>query len=157
MKKHAERNKQEQISYTMSHIRSKDSKIEVKLRKAVWHKGIRYRKNYKELPGKPDIALTKFKIAIFCDGEFWHGKNWGEKKEKLSLHKNYWVNKIELIINRDIQVNQRLEALGWQVVRFWGDDIEKDVDGCVEVILEKILQKTIQDVDDKRCGQYDPT
>ena len=71
----------EQRSRAMSHIKGKDTSIEVLLRKALWHKGIRYRKNYKKLPGTPDIAITKYKIAIFCDSEFFHGF-WGQEIQK---------------------------------------------------------------------------
>ena len=84
----------EQRSRAMSHIRGKDTSIEVLLRKALWHKGIRYRKNYKKLPGTPDIAITKYKIAIFCDSEFFHGYNWEIKKQKLGHNREYWIKKI---------------------------------------------------------------
>ena len=91
----------EQRSLTMSHIRSKDTKIERILRNALWHKGYRYRKNYKQLPGSPDIAITKYKIAIFCDSEFFHGYNWEIKKQKLGQNKEYWIKKIERNMARD--------------------------------------------------------
>ena len=86
----------EQRKKNMQHIRANDTKIEVRLRKALWGKGYRYRKNYKELPGKPDIALTKYKIAIFCDGEFFHGKDWEILKPRLEKSNNseFWINKI---------------------------------------------------------------
>ena len=86
----------------MSRIRAKDTSIEVALRKALWSKGYRYRKNYKELPGRPDIVLTKYKIVIFCDSEFFHGKDWDTLKKKLEKGKNpdYWVKKIERNIQR---------------------------------------------------------
>jgi len=86
----------EQIrSDTMRRIRSRDTGIEVRLRKALWHRGVRYRKNYKALPGTPDIAITKHRLAVFCDGEFWHGKDWGERKALLKGNRDYWVEKIE--------------------------------------------------------------
>lgn len=87
----------------MSKIRAKDTSIEVALRKALWSKGYRYRKNYKDLPGRPDIVLTKYKIAIFCDSEFFHGKDWDALKKKLEKGKNpdYWIKKIERNIQRD--------------------------------------------------------
>jgi DNA mismatch endonuclease (patch repair protein) len=75
MKKVVHRTKPEQIHYNMSRVKNKDTSIEITLRKALWHSGIRYRKNYTKLPGKPDIAITKYRIAVFCDGEFWHGKD----------------------------------------------------------------------------------
>lgn len=87
----------EQRSKCMSHIRSKDTGIEVRLRKALWKKGYRYRKNYKRLPGTPDIVLTKYRIAIFCDSEFWHGRDWDVLKPRLLKGKNpdYWIKKLD--------------------------------------------------------------
>lgn len=124
----------------MQHIKSKDTKIEVMLRKALWNKGYRYRKNYKGLPGNPDIVLTKYKIAIFCDGEFFHGKDWEVLKPRLEKGNNgsYWVNKISRNRERDDEVNKRLLFEGWTVIRFWGDEIKKDVEGCVKVVEEAV-------------------
>lgn len=104
----------------MKNIKRKDTKIELILRKALWHKGIHYRKNYKQLPGSPDIALTKYKIAIFCDGEFFHGYNWRIQKKKLEKSNNseYWIKKISRNIERDSDVDKQLFALGWTVVHF---------------------------------------
>ena len=89
----------------MSAIRSKDTSIEVKLRKALWHHGYRYRKNYAKLPGKPDIAITKYRIAIFCDSEFFHGKDWDRLKLKLEHGNNstYWIKKIRKKTLREIR------------------------------------------------------
>lgn len=93
----------EQRRKNMQHIRSNDTKIEVLLRKALWEKGYRYRKNYKDLPGKPDIVLTKYKIAIFCDGEFFHGKDWEVLKPRLEKSNNseFWISKISRNRERD--------------------------------------------------------
>lgn len=98
------------ISKNMSKIHSKDTSIELLLRKALWHKGYRYRKNYKNLPGSPDIVLTKFKIAIFCDGEFFHGKDWENLKSRLEKGKNpdYWIKKIERNRTRDWENDKTL-------------------------------------------------
>ena len=85
----------EQRSRIMSHIKGKDTKIEIILRKALWKRGYRYRKNYKVLPGSPDIAIIKYKIAIFCDSEFFHGYNWEIKKQRLGNNIDYWIKKIE--------------------------------------------------------------
>ena len=126
----------------MSHIRSNDTSIEVLLRKALWHEGIRYRKNLKTLPGKPDIAITKHKIAIFCDGEFWHGKNWESVKNKIKENRDYWILKIERNITRDNKNEKKLANMGWVVLRFWGKDIMKDLNGCVNEIKEVIYEKT---------------
>ena len=137
------RSKEEIRSFTMSRVRGMDTKIEVVFRKALWRNGIRYRKNYKALPGKPDIAITKHKIAIFCDGEFWHGKDWHMAKEKLRTRREFWVQKIERNIDRDTGNERRLTALGWTILRFWGRDIEKKLDLCVVEVKEAILQARI--------------
>ena len=129
----------EQRHYNMSRIRAKDTKIEIILRKALWSKGIRYRKNYKDLPWKPDIALTKYKIAIFCDSEYFHGKDWDEvwlPRIKRGNNPEYWEEKIKRNMQRDKEVNQQLESMGWIVLRFWGKDITKDLEKCIHVIEE---------------------
>ena len=145
---------------TMSKIRSKDTSIEVSLRKALWHAGIRYRKNYTKLPGTPDIAITKHRIAVFCDGEFWHGKDWEKKRSSIKSNREYWIKKIERNINRDIESKMRLQNCEWTVVRFWGSEIKKDVEGCVEEIKDLIFQSKLEafcnkkDIDDKDIDDY---
>lgn len=132
----------EQRRKNMQNIRSKNTSIEVILRKALWQKGYRYRKNYKGLPGNPDIVLTKYKIAIFCDGEFFHGKDWEVLKPRLEKSNNskFWINKILRNQERDDEVNKRLVFEGWTVIRFWGDDIKKRLDECVKVVEETIFE-----------------
>jgi len=136
----------ETISRTMSRIHSKDTSIELKLRKSLWHEGFRYRKNYKMLPGSPDIALTKYKIAIFCDSEFFHGKDWEVLKPRLEAGNNpdYWVKKIGRNRERDIEVDKKLIALGWTVIHFWGKDILKRTDECITVIKETIWDMELE-------------
>ena len=131
----------ETVSKNMSKIHSKDTSIEIQLRKALWHKGYRYRKNYKELPGKPDIVLTKYKIAIFCDGEFFHGKDWEVLKPRLEKSNNseFWINKISRNVERDDEINKKLLFMGWTVIRFWGNDIKKNTDECVRVVEETVF------------------
>ena len=131
----------EQRHKNMQHIRSKDTTIEVLLRKSLWKKGYRYRKNYDKLPGKPDIAITKYKIAIFCDGEFFHGKDWEVLKPRLERGNNseYWIKKISRNMVRDDEINKRLLFEGWTVIRFWGNDIKKNIDECVRVVEEVIF------------------
>ena len=124
----------EQRSHTMSRIKSTDTKIELALRKALWHKGYRYRKNYKALPGSPDIAITKYKIAIFCDSEFFHGYNWEIKKQRLGRNKDYWIRKIERNMARDREADLKLIAMDWVPVHFWGQDILTNISGCIEAI-----------------------
>lgn len=130
----------EQRKKNMQHIRSKDTKIELKLRKALWKKGYRYRKNYKELPGCPDIVLTKYRIAIFCDGEFFHGKDWEVLKPRLEKSNNseFWIKKITRNMERDDEINKQLLFRDWTVIRFWGKDILRNTDECIRVIEETI-------------------
>ena len=137
----------EQRHKCMSHIKSKDTSIEVSLRRALWKKGYRYRKNYSALPGKPDIVLTKYRIAIFCDGELFHGKNWEVLKPRLLKGNNpdFWVKKIERNMKRDDENDKRLLFLGWTVIHFWGNDILKNTDQCVKVIEEAIFDDLIGD------------
>ena len=139
----------EQRHKNMKNIKSKDTKIEVRLRKALWAKGYRYRKNDKKLPGKPDIVLSKYKIVIFCDSEFFHGKDWEIKKPKLLNSKNseYWISKIERNMKRDRENEQELLFLGWTVIRFWGKEILKDTNKCVKVIEEVIFEKQLEEFD----------
>ncbi|MDM8298118.1 very short patch repair endonuclease [Enterocloster aldenensis] len=129
-------------SENMRRIHSKDTKIELALRKALWNKGYRYRKNYAALPGKPDIALTKYKIAIFCDSEFFHGKDWEILKPQLEKGNNgeFWVKKISRNRERDDEINKALLFRGWTVIRFWGKDILKNTDECVRVIEETVFE-----------------
>ena len=131
----------EQRHKNMKNIKNKDTGIEVTLRNALWNKGYRYRKNDKRLPGKPDIVLTKYKIAIFCDSEFFHGKDWEVKRPKIEngTNGNYWVKKIERNIQRDIEKDRALENLGWRVIHFWGKDITKKTEQCVRVVEEVIF------------------
>lgn len=133
----------------MRHIKSKDTSIEVKLRKELWSRGYRYRKNVSNLPGKPDIVLTKYKIAIFCDSEFFHGKDWEVLEPRLEKSNNadYWEKKISRNMERDNEINKKLLFMGWTVIRFWGKDILKNIDDCISVIEDVIWeQKMNQDV-----------
>jgi DNA mismatch endonuclease (patch repair protein) len=139
----------EQRHKNMSAIKSKDTSIEVRLRKALWHKGYRYRKNYKGLPGTPDIVLTRYKIAIFCDSEFFHGKDWDELRLRLENGSNssYWVKKISRNIERDSRNDRSLKAVDWTVLRFWGKDIMKHTDECIRTIEETIFIRTKEEDD----------
>ena len=125
---------QKQISYNMSRVKNKDSVIEVTLRKELWARGIRYRKNVKTIFGKPDIAFVGRKIAVFCDSEFWHGYDWENRKNDIKSHREFWIPKIENTIRRDTEVTQKLQADGWVVLRFWGKQIKKDASGCADII-----------------------
>ena len=133
----------------MSHIPSKDTKPEETVRKYLFSQGFRYRKNVANLPGKPDIVLTKYKIAIFCDGEFFHGKDWEVLKPRLEKGNNseYWLAKISRNRERDDEINKKLLFMGWTVIRFWGKDIKKNTDECVQVIEETIFEMKMLDRD----------
>ena len=129
----------EQRHRCMKNVKSVNTKLEVLLRKALWHNGIRYRKNYKCLPGTPDIAITKRKIAIFVDGDFWHARNHQYNPgEQIRTNKTFWGTKLARNVERDKEVNDALLAEGWLVLRFWESDIKKDVMKCVREI-EKYL------------------
>lgn len=152
----------ETISKNMSRIRSKDTSIEVKLRKELWHKGYRYRKNYKKLPGSPDIALTKYKIAVFCDSEFFHGKDWEVLKARLEKGSNpdYWIKKIERNRDRDVENDKKLLFLGWTVIHFWGKDILQNTEECIRVIEETIWDVQInkddgENIYEERYTEFD--
>ena len=110
----------------------------------------RYRKNYKGLPGSPDIALTKYKIAIFCDSEFFHGKDWEVLRPRLEKSNNseFWISKISRNRERDNDINKRLLFEGWTVIRFWGMDIKKKPEECIKVIEEAIFDSRIDDLEE---------
>ena len=128
-------------SELMSKIRGKETTPEVLLRKSLWKEGIRYRKNNKKVRGCPDISISKFKIAIFVDGDFWHGYNWQEKKKKLKANRKYWIKKIERNMVRDTETTYDLNKDGWTVIRIWENEIKVDVEGCVKKIIEAIRNK----------------
>ena len=143
-------------SKNMKSIHSRDTSIELRLRKALWKKGYRYRKNYKKLPGTPDIVLTCYKIAIFCDSEFFHGKDWEFLKLRLERGNNpeYWINKIQRNIQRDLEKDHALQYLGWTVIHFWGKDILSHTDDCIQVIEEAIWETKMNNYLD-RTSQYE--
>lgn len=122
-------------SKIMGKIRGKNTKPELLIRKALWKKGIRYRVDSKKLPGKPDISIIKYKLAIFIDGEFWHGYNWPERKGKLKSNRGFWIPKIERNMQRDREVNHQLEEMGFTVFRFWTNEIKNNLDQCINDIL----------------------
>lgn len=131
----------DQRSYNMRSIRSKDTSIEIMLRKELWSRGIRYRKNCKKIPGKPDVVFIGKKVAVFCDSEFWHGFDWDNQKNRIGTNRSYWIPKIERNMERDREVDQQLSEMGYIVLRFWGKEIKQDVKGCADQI-EKALNDT---------------
>ena len=118
----------------MQRVKNKDSDIEVLLRKELWSRGIRYRKNVNRIYGKPDIVFVGKKIAVFCDSEFWHGYNWEERKKDFKSHQEFWIPKIERNMERDVEVTTKLESEGWTVIRFWGREIQKNTVACADEI-----------------------
>lgn len=131
----------EQISYNMRRVKSKDSNIELMLRRELWSRGLRYRKNVTKIVGKPDIAFLGKKVAVFCDSEFWHGFNWEERKKDFKSNQDFWIPKIERNIQRDIEVNKQLTEEGWVVLRFWGRDIKRNCSECADKIQESLNEK----------------
>lgn len=124
----------EQRHRNMQSIRSKDTQIEVLLRKELWRRGLRYRKNAKNIFGHPDVAFVGKKIAVFCDSEFWHGYDWENKKLNIKSNQSFWYAKIERNMARDEEVNNKLRTQGWIVLRFWGEEIKKNVAQCADII-----------------------
>ena len=131
----------EQRRKNMKAVKNKDSKIERLLRKELWSRGLRYRKNYKKIIGKPDIVFVGKKVAVFCDSEFWHGYDWENKKNEIQSRREFWIPKIERNMQRDIEVSQTLENEGWTVLRFWGNDIKKKTKECADIIERAVTAK----------------
>ena len=124
-----------QRSKTMSKIRGKDTKPELLFRKALWSAGFRYRVNSKFLIGKPDISIKKYKTAVFIDGEFWHGYDWEHKKQTLKSNRDFWIPKIERNMQRDREVNYKLQEMGYTIFRFWTSELKKDLEGCLAKVI----------------------
>ena len=124
----------EQISKNMRSVRNKDSQIELALRKELWKRNLRYRKNVNRIFGKPDIAFIGLKIAVFVDSEFWHGYDWKNKQAEIKSNRDFWIPKIECNMQRDLEVTQKLQNDGWTVIRIWGKDIKKNVSSVADRI-----------------------
>jgi len=124
--------------------KSADTKPEQTLGRLMWGAGLRYRKHVRTLPGKPDFVLTRYKLAIFCDGEFWHGRDWEHHKADHKSNQAFWYAKIEGNIRRDQLTNERLRAMGWTVLRFWESDIRKSPTQCLAKIMNEISQQNAE-------------
>ncbi len=131
----------EQRRKNMQAIKCKGSQIELLLTKELWSRGLRYRKNVKNIIGKPDIAFIGKKIAVFCDSEFWHGYDWENKQKEIKSNREFWIPKIEKNILRDEEVTQILKSEGWTVIRFWGHEIKKNVKYCADVVEKAVEGK----------------
>lgn len=131
----------EQRHKNMKAVKNKDSDIELLLRRELWVRGIRYQKNSKKVFGHPDIVFMGKKVAVFCDSEFWHGYDWKKRKDEIKSNQDFWSSKIERNIQRDIEVNQKLEAEGWTVIRFWGNEIKHSPSCCAEKIINQLSKE----------------
>lgn len=131
----------EQRTKNMKAIKSHGTKDEVLLAKALWQKGYRYRKNDKTVFGKPDLTFKRYQIAIFVDSEYFHGKDWESEKFRIKSNRDFWWNKIEGNIKRDIIVNETLISAGWTVLRFWSKNLRKNKTACLQVIENEIERK----------------
>ena len=139
----------EQISHNMRQVKNKDSAIELALRKELWNRGLRYRKNVKSVFGKPDIAFIGKKIAVFCDSEFWHGYAWDITQDEFQTNRDFWISKIERNIQRDKEVNERLRQDGWIVLRFWGREILRNTNQCADIIEAALYGGTQNEIREK--------
>ena len=136
-----DRHTPEQRKKNMRAVKNKDSQIELLLRKELWNRGLRYRKNVSNIYGKPDIAFIGKRVAVFCDSEFWHGHNWDIRKNDFKSHQEFWIPKIERNMQRDIEVTKKLESDGWLVLRFWGNEIKRNVQGCADIIEKAVRDR----------------
>lgn len=136
--KHQKLSTTPEISKRMANVHLKAGKAETDLAKELWKRGLRYRKNYRKLPGSPDIAILKHHIAVFVDGEFWHGKDWDQKKDRLKSNQEYWIEKIEENIARDKRNDLLLSEMGWTPIHFWEKDVKNNLQSCVLQIICRI-------------------
>lgn len=131
----------EQRKKAMISNKSKNTKIEQILSRALWHTGLRFRKNASDVYGTPDICIKKYKMAIFCDGDFWHGKNYNDKE--FTSNKKYWDTKIRRNKERDLEVTITLRDQGWTVIRFWEEEIRRDLTKCVSLVFSTYKKKAM--------------
>ena len=131
----------EKRSYNMSRIKGKDTSIEIALSKALWHRGFHLRRGQKGIYGHPDISSKKLKVAIFCDGDFWHGWDWEERRDRIKSNQSYWIPKIEHNMEKDDEVNHHLLSQGWLVIRVWEHEIRKDITGTADMISRLLKER----------------
>lgn len=125
----------EQRSFCMSRVKGKDTGLEVRVRSELHRRGLRFRKHVKDLPGRPDVVFTKAKVAVFIDGDFWHGYRFPVWEHKLS---DSWRLKIAKNRERDRKNHRKLRAMGWTVIRLWQHELERDFEGCIERIVTAV-------------------
>lgn len=132
----------------MGKVKLKGGKAESMLAKALWHRGYRYRRNDKRLPGSPDIAILKYRIAVFVDGEFWHGKDWGTRKKALKRNREYWIEKIEENMARDYRNDILLRQMDWISVHIWEKDVLHSLPKCVLEVEEAVAEQLATEMED---------
>ena len=130
-----------QRSHNMSRIRGKNTKPEIRFRKALWHAGVRYRSNHWRLPGKPDITLIKYQVVVFIDGSFWHGHDWDSRQSSIKSNRDFWIPKIERNMQRDREINQFYLSRGWTLLRFWDFEVDKELGVCVKKVMDAISSR----------------
>ncbi len=135
---------EEQRSYCMSRIRGKNTSIENLLSHELWHRGLRFRRNGRGIYGHPDISIRKYRIAIFCDGDFWHGYDWENRKDAIKSNREYWIAKIERNMEKDAEVNHILSSQGWTVIRLWEHEIRNDLPDAADLVMRLIGEKKAQ-------------
>lgn len=135
---------EEQRSYCMSRIRGKNTSIENLLAHELWHRGLRFRRNGRGIYGHPDISIRKYRIAIFCDGDFWHGYDWENRKDAIKSNRDYWIAKIERNMEKDAEVNHILSSQGWTVIRLWEHEIRNDLPDAADLVMRLIREKKAQ-------------
>ena len=145
--KHQKLSTTESVSKRMANVSLKGGKAETDLARAIWHTGIRYRRNYKAIPGSPDIAITKYKVAVFVDGEFWHGYEWEKHKARLKNNRDYWIEKIEENMARDKRNDALLIEMGWTPIHFWEREIKKDLERCVNHVIDVVQVRFSESVE----------
>jgi DNA mismatch endonuclease (patch repair protein) len=127
----------------MSRILCRDTKIERTLGHAMWVLGLRYRKNYERLEGRPDFVFVSARVAVFCDSSFWHGRGWGPRRRaEFKVRTRFWIAKIERNIERDQEVNRILRRQGWRILRFWDDAIKASPDRCARIVQKTVAKRS---------------
>lgn len=125
----------EQRSFCMSRIKGKDTGLEMRVRSALHRRGLRFRKHVKDLPGKPDVGFRKARVAVFVDGDFWHGYRFPSWEDKVS---DFWKKKINRNRERDAANHRKLRQMEWTVIRLWQHEVEADFDACIDRILAAV-------------------
>lgn len=132
----------EAASRTLASVDSEDTEPERLLQASVAELGLEFESHRSDLPGSPDLVFPDARVAVFCDGDFWHGRNWEERRERLKRGANseYWIEKIQSNRERDVRQTKELEDAGWQVLRVWEGDIKEDPNQAAEQVMSVLLE-----------------